>query len=199
MVIFYHTIPYWKILDQIWINWIKLDQIGSNFEIFFLEKHVVKTACSERKGSYWIKSDQILKKPFLKNHNPKKHVVKKHGLKRWSKNMITNNMVLRKTSSWKRKLLKKAICEQFGIDFQSCSNYFYCLLLNHQKTQSESENWTTFWTAFIYQVSWFSVTYFQTSKNIALFHFWFLEAIGLCMKKTLQWMNECKDDVKIYA
>ena len=23
----------------------------------------------------------------------------------------------------------------------------------------------------------------QTSKNIALFHFWFLEAIGLCIKK----------------
>ena len=36
------------------------------------------------------------------------------------KNKASKYMVLKNTSSWKHKLLKKAICEQFGIDFQSC-------------------------------------------------------------------------------
>ena len=49
-------------MDQIWSNLIKF---GSNFEKAILEEHVDKTACSERyknflkKGSYWIKLDQI--------------------------------------------------------------------------------------------------------------------------------------------
>ena len=78
----------------------------------------------------------ILKKEHvLKKHGIEKHVLKKHGLK---KHGLKKRQVLEKAT------LKKAICEQFGIDFQSCSNYFYCLFLNHQKTQFQSENWTTF-------------------------------------------------------
>ena len=63
-----------------------------------MEKHVAKTACSEKKdhigsiGSNWIKLDQIglnFEKAILRKHFLKNYVLKEHGLnKTWSKNMV---------------------------------------------------------------------------------------------------------------
>ena len=81
-----------------------------------------------------------------KKHGLKKHGPNKHGLKKiwswsnlirldqtlktcfrknWKKDMVLKNMVLKKHGPNKHGLkknmvLKKAICEQFGTDFQSC-------------------------------------------------------------------------------
>ena len=84
----------------------------------------------------WIKLDKILKKIFLKKHAlNSKHVLKKHDpkknmvLKTWSKNIVLKTQTLKTWSSkdkfLKKQAPKKAICEQFGNDFQSCLYKFF--------------------------------------------------------------------------
>ena len=80
-----------------------LDQIGPNFEIVVLEKHVAKTSSSEKKdhiGSNWIKFKAILEK----------HVLKKE------RSEIRNKCVLKKAYSDKDMFLKKYVLKEHGLD-----------------------------------------------------------------------------------
>ena len=75
---------------------------------------------------------------FFKKHGLKKiwswsnlTKLEKHVVEKIEKNMVLKNMVLKKHGANKHGLkknmvLKKPICEQFGIDFQSCyvGNFF---------------------------------------------------------------------------
>ena len=57
--------PKWIKLNQIGLIWIKLDQIGSKKTKLKQTKLIASNQITDEIGSNRIKSDQILKKPFL--------------------------------------------------------------------------------------------------------------------------------------
>ena len=82
-----------------------------------LNQHVLKDVSvfwkKDHIGSNWIKLYWIgsnFEKAILRKVCFKEHGLNKHGLK----------TCLKKHGLKKDKFLKKANCEQFGIDFQSC-------------------------------------------------------------------------------